>query len=131
MYSPDRRWIALHFDPANGPRSLLLAPAASDGKAAPEREWIPVMDRPGIHTRPFWSPNGNVLYFLSTAGGDRSLWAQRLDRASKRPLGDPFVVYQPSAERRFQHGPWFGPALGPRQIIFPVIESTANIWLAE
>ncbi len=130
MYSPDGLWIALHYAPNDGPRGIFVT-SVRDGRAAPENEWIPLMNRPGSHTRPWWSPDGGVLYFLSTAEGDTNIWAQRLDRATKRPLGDPFVIYRPSGERRTQTGPFFGPALGPNQIVFPLFESRGNIWLAE
>ncbi|MBI3693623.1 MAG: serine/threonine-protein kinase [Acidobacteria bacterium] len=131
VYSPDQRSIALHFAPADGPRGIFLAAAGADGKAAPQSEWIHLMDRPGTHGRPWWSPDGNLLYFLSSARGQEEIWAQRLDRATKRPLGDPFVVFSPVAERRIGTGNTFGPALGRNRLIFPISESTGNIWMAE
>ena len=39
---------------------------------------------------PIWSPDGNLLYFLSERDGFRCIWGQKLDPASKRPLGAPF-----------------------------------------
>jgi len=40
-----------------------------------------------------WSPDGNLLYFLSDRDGFRCLWAQRLDPATKRPVASPFDVH--------------------------------------
>ena len=38
--------------------------------------------------KPFWSPDGNLLYFLSSRDGFLCLWAQWLDPSTKHPLGD-------------------------------------------
>ena len=131
VYSPDLRWIAMHFAPGDGPPGIFLAPAR-DGIAAPQSEWIPIMNRPGLHTRPWWSPDGKVVYFLSTAEGQVDIWTQRLDPSTKRPLGDPVAIYRPRSEQRsLQTGHPFGPALGPNRLIFPIYETTGNIWLAE
>jgi Tol biopolymer transport system component len=131
-YAPDGRWLAFHFEPSpQTPRAIYLVPVR-DGKAAGENEWIAVMDRQGIQARPWWSPDGNVIYFLSTAGGKYEVWAQRLQTATKRPLGEPFRIYSPPGERySINNGPWFGPAIGPHSLIFPVNEAFGNIWIAE
>jgi hypothetical protein len=131
-YAPDERWLAFHFEPSpQTPRAIYLVPVR-DGKAAGENEWIAVMDRQGTQARPWWSPDGNVIYFLSTAGGKYEVWAQRLQPATKRPLGEPFRIYSPPDERySINNGPSFGPAIGPHSLIFPVNEAFGNIWIAE
>jgi eukaryotic-like serine/threonine-protein kinase len=131
-FSPDGQWLAFHFAPApETPRAIYLAPVR-DGQAAGESEWIAIMDRPGSQTRPWWSPDGNILYFLSTAGGKMEVWAQRLRPATRRPVGEPFRIYSPPGERYFiRTGTWFGPGIGPRFLVFPVSETTGNLWIAE
>lgn len=130
IYSPDRSWIALHFAPTDGPGSLFLAPAAPDGKAAPDSEWIPVMDRPGIH------PACSGLRTGTSSISSPPLKARRASGPSVwialpgALWGTPSSSIGPPASG-LQSGPWFGPAVGPKQIIFPVIERTGNIWLAE
>jgi Tol biopolymer transport system component len=132
VFSPDGRWFAFHYAPDPGnPRAIYLVPMR-DGQVAGESEWIAVIDRPGIQTRPWWSPDGNVIYFLSTAGGKMEIWAQRLQPATKHPLGEPFRIYSPPGERySINTGTWFGPGIGPQNLVFPINESTGNIWLAE
>ena len=132
VFSPDQRWIAMHYAPDPGaPRAIYLSPV-HDGHVADKREWIPVMDRPGRQTRPWWSPDGNVLYFLSTSGGKQEIWAQRLQPETKHPAGEPFRIYGPPGERySISTGTWFGPGIGPKNLIFPMREETGNIWIAE
>ncbi len=131
-FSPDDQWFAFHYAPDPGnPRAIYLAPVR-DGQAAGESEWIAIMDRPGSQTRPWWAPDGNVIYFLSTAGGKTEVWAQRLQPATKHPLAEPFRIYNPPGERySIRAGTWFGPGIGPRFLVFPVSETTGNIWIAE
>ena len=132
MYSPDQRWMAFHYAPNPGsPRAIYIAPVR-DGHAADKSEWIAVMDRPGRQTRPWWSPDGNMLYFISTSGGKFEIWVQRLHPFTKRPVGEPNRLYSPPREKySINTGTWFGPGIGPHNLIFPKAESTSNIWIAE
>jgi Tol biopolymer transport system component len=131
-YSPDSRWIAMQYGPGGGaPRALFIMPAR-DGKAPPQTEWTPIMDRPGLHRRPWWSPDGARLYFLSTAEGPEAIWSQGLDRNTKRPVGEPALVYRPQAERlQVTATTYFGPGEGRDRLIFGMSESIGNIWIAE
>ena len=132
MYSRDQHWMALHFAPNPGSRRAIYISPVRDGHAASKTEWISIMERPGRQTRPWWSPDGNVLYLLSTSGGKQEIWAQRLQPQTKRPIGDPFRVYSPPGERySISTGTWFGPGIGPRNLIFPIQEQMSNIWIAE
>jgi len=62
--SPDGQWVAFHVPrPASEP--IKIAPVR-EGKAAAEAEWVTVADTAGASRRPWWSPDGNLLYFLSS-----------------------------------------------------------------
>lgn len=131
VLSRDERWMAIHYAVTENIRAIYIAPVR-DGSAAPREQWIAVMDRPGVHVRPWWSPNGQILYFLSDAGGKVNVWAQRLTPGDKKPVGKPFVIYSPP-EGRFtvSAGSAFGPAVGPASLIFQIVETNTNIWLGE
>ena len=130
VLSPDQRWLAVLFGGINAPQGLFLAPVGENGAARPQSEWITLDDRPGT-SRPWWSPDGNVVYYTSRAAGQADIWARRLDPKTKQPRGEPFIVYSPPAQRGLRTGPDFGPALGSQQLIFPMLERTGNIWIAE
>ena len=132
-YSPDGRWAAVHYAPGGAaPPGIFLA-ALRDGKAAPSNEWIRIMGRRGTHTRPWWSPDGNTLYFLSNAGADMEIWRQKLKPGAKTPDGEPAVVFQADREtgNRLLNLPAFGPGEARDFLIFPISRSTANIWIAD
>jgi len=116
----------------DAPPGLFAAPIGENGAAKPASEWIVVAERPGTNPRPWWSPDGSVIYYLSgTQSLQQDIWARRLDPATKKPLGEAFAVYSPPAQRGLASTQAFGPALGSRQLIFPIVERTGNIWLAE
>jgi Tol biopolymer transport system component len=130
--SPDGNWVVFHL-PRPGSEPLKIAPVR-EGKAAGEAEWITVTAAAGLNRRPWWSPDGNLLYFLSTRDGYGCIWAQRLDPSTKRPRGEPIAVYHFHEIRRSPDilaAAWFGPAVGRGRIVFALGEQTGNIWLAE
>ena len=92
-FSPDGKWITFLTDSGRdeAPRRILVAPFEPD-QTIPESKWIPVTDGEHRDYEPSWSPDGGMLYFLSDRDGNRCVWAIRVNRQSKRPLGDPFPV---------------------------------------
>jgi len=131
--SPDGKWVAFHL-PRTGSEPLKIAPV-HEGKAAAEDEWITVTETAGYNKRGWWSPNGNLLYFLSTRDNSPCIWAQALDPATKRPRGEPMAVYHFHQASRSPNVPGgaepFGPAVGGGQIVFGLGEKSGDIWLAE
>ena len=129
--SPDRKWVAFHF-PAVANSPIRIAPLR-DGRAAGESEWLTVAEYPGRNTRPWWSPDGNLLYFLSMKDLYPGIWAQRLDRVTRRPVGEAFAVYRFQETRKTPNmlgAAAFGPAIGNNQITFSLEEPSDNIWIA-
>ncbi len=87
-FSPDGRWVT--FEALNGNRSQLFVAALEDETdPTPENEWIPVTDDEGWADKPRWSPDGNLIYFISNRDGFFCLWAQRVAARSKQPTGAP------------------------------------------
>ena len=130
--SPDQRWFAVHYGGVDAPPGVFVAPVGPDGAAKPPGEWILVAEHPGTNPRPWWSPDGNVVYYLSGLDvRQNTIWARALDPVTKKPRGEAFLVYGPPAQRSLTAGSPFGPALGSRQLIFPIAERTGNIWFAE
>lgn len=101
-WSPDGKWIAAVVGVA-GKTKLQGVVLPSQG--APESSWIPITEELyDLALR--WSPDGNLLYFLSRKDDFRCLWAQRLHPATKRPLGASFAVehFHPPKPRILSHG---------------------------
>ena len=89
--SPDERWMLFQTVISQTQRRIFVAPLR-DWRVAPESSWIPITNGLTPDRMAVWAPDGNLVYFLSERDGFRCFWAQRLDPATKHPLGDPFVV---------------------------------------
>ncbi|HUQ91083.1 MAG TPA: hypothetical protein VM120_05320 [Bryobacteraceae bacterium] len=130
--SPDWKWVAFHL-PALVNTPVKIAPLRN-GRMADESEWIPIAEYPGINSRPWWSPDGNLMYFLSMKDNYPDIWAQRLDPLTKRPAGEAFAVYHFHETRRAPNilsAASFGPAIGKNQITLSLRDLAANVWIAE
>ena len=132
-YSPDDRWLAFHYAPGgSAPPGIFIAPLRH-GKVAPAGEWIRIMGRRGFHSRPWWSPQGDALYFLSDAGAVFGIWRQKLHPLTKQADGEPAEIYHPDTEAgsRLIAGPEFGPGETRDALYFSIFRSTSNVWIAD
>ncbi len=134
-FSPDGKWIAFTMRQNVGAQ-LIVAPFRG-AALIPEQEWIilaAVSGLPGL-TDLFWSPNGELVYFVSFVPGQRYLMAQRIDR-KHHPAGGPFRVYEfssrvfprdvsESAQGTDRFNAVGGGFVGTAR------EFTSNIWLME
>ena len=129
--SPDERWVAFQTVISQTQRKLFVAPVR-DWKAGAEEEWIFIPDARAPTT---FSPDGNLLYFLSDRDGFRCIWAQRLDRATRRPVGQSFAVLHLHAARRSLSFSLeiaaIGLSLASNKIYFAMPEHTGNVWIAQ
>jgi Tol biopolymer transport system component len=129
--SPDGRWIAFNARTDRlAPPRIYVARADASGVAG-EPDWIEI-DRDG--DAPSWSPQGNLLYHWSERDGSPCLWAQRLDPATKQPVGTPLSI-QHFHDRRLSLRNLYlgGPsiAVARDRIVFNLGEQTGNIWMTD
>jgi serine/threonine protein kinase/Tol biopolymer transport system component len=95
FFSWDDRWVVFRrltpqFKAGN---AQLLVAQVRNGVAADENHWIQITDGQFTDDKPQFSPDGNSIYFTSARDGYRCIWAQKLDPATKRPLG-PSYAYE-------------------------------------
>ena len=133
QFSPDERWVAFHVSWDERKRRVFIAPFRNEA-VAPESEWIAVTDGKALDREASWSPDGNLLYYLTEREGFRCLWAQRLDPATKRLLGPAFEVYGFHKARlsmlNFADTGWAAPSVARDKIVLTLGEQTGNIWMA-
>ncbi len=86
--SPDDRWLA--FRRTLGTVAKVYVVTAARGAALSSARQV---DEPTTTGRPAgWSPDSRILYLLLDTDGSRCLWGQRVDLASGRLVGTPYVV---------------------------------------
>ena len=85
----------------------------------------------GSEAGPFGSLDGGILYYLSRRDGFQCIWAQHLDKATKRPTGAPFDITHFHSARHRVHEFGFGPGVAVDKLVCTLSENTGNIWMAQ
>ena len=132
--SPDGKWIA--FLMRHDQTTDILQAQFRGEQSIPEDDWVTVTSMsgsPGL-TDVFWSPNGELLYYVSMENGQETLMAQRLG-GNRRPIDPPFVVHSFSGfVRPGRAGTWWDRDrlnAVPGRIIGTMKDDNSNIWLMD
>ena len=136
-FSADGHWITFVRQPVPGDVSptgsrMFIAPYKSE--TIQEEEWIPLSDGSSWDDKPRWSPNGNLVYFVSDRDGFACIWAQKLDPRTKRPREGAFAVYHSHESRCSIRNQGYGGleiSVARDKIVFSMVEHTGNIWTAK
>ena len=134
-FSPDGKWMAFHARTQMTTAQVFVVPI--DGALpVPRDRWIAVTDGASEEMEPAWSPNGELLYFLSDRDGFRCIWARRLNASNKIPIADAFAVrhfhrVRRSLRRMTGTTGMIGLSVAPGRMVFSFGELTGNIWLEE
>ena len=129
----DNRWITFYRAIGPGKAQVYIAPVR-DGPPVGDKEWIAVTDGQTRDALPEFSPDGDLMYFLSLRDGWDCLWAQRLDPSTKKPAGAAFPVQHFHSARRspvYVRAGQRAMSLGRDKIVFTMEERTGNVWMAE
>jgi Tol biopolymer transport system component len=129
--SPDEGWLALLLEKPSGEFALRIAPVRES--PVPEQDWIPVLDPEVWVSTLRWSPSGDNLFFLAELDGYACIWTQRLDPATKRPVGQPSAFYHAHSSHRSLQCPRSSRsfAVAKDHVIVNLGEATGNIWMAQ
>jgi Tol biopolymer transport system component len=128
--SPNDRWLAF-TDPPNAGRGgdapLYVSPV-QDYVAAPRNEWIKITKGEHGAYRPWWSPDGRLIYFFSFRHGFACVFAVRFDPSSAQPLGEEFPVVEIHEGTRKIWAQSLGGASD--RLFLSMREDRGNIWIA-
>jgi dipeptidyl aminopeptidase/acylaminoacyl peptidase len=120
--SPDGKWVALVL--VSEPRGF-IAPVTATPIST--EQLVPLPPDRSLSALA-WSEDGNVLYYFSRLDDYRCLWAQRLDSATKRPVGSPVPVYHFHTHQLAPFRSWVSTGAG--LMVFTLTEPHSSIWLA-
>jgi serine/threonine protein kinase len=122
-------WIAFNARTDRFAPAHVLVANVQSSDVAREQEWV-VASRDG--EAPGWSPDARVLYFWSDRDGSPCLWAQRVDPATKRPVGEPIDIQHFHGKGLSWRNLYVGApeiAVARDKIVFNLGEHTGNVWL--
>jgi Tol biopolymer transport system component len=128
--SSDGKWLAFSAHRTTTDFTIYVAPFVPH-RPPPQPEWVRVLASPDTHPNPQWSPDGALLYFSSDRDGHNCVWAQKLDRITKHPLGPPFAVAHFHARSAAMTAPsnWLPVVLAPDALLVTLQERSGQIWM--
>jgi Tol biopolymer transport system component len=131
-FSPDGRWIVFHAATHSGVYQEFLVPFRGEDPIPPS-EWIAITDKTSLTDQPRLSPDGHLAYYVTDRDGFRCIWAQRLDKSSRRPIGSPSAVLHFHSRRRSMAELELRTdlAITRDKLFFDLGEARGNIWAAE
>jgi Tol biopolymer transport system component/DNA-binding winged helix-turn-helix (wHTH) protein len=128
-FSPDGTWVAFHT--TNSPNVRHVYAAATSGRTpVTSQSWVPIVTDHGCH--PNWSADASLVYHFSFRDGAFCPWVQRVNPATKRPMGPPRpVLHLHDARLRAASGAAATNDVQGAYFYFTATESTGHIWLLE
>lgn len=129
-FSDDMKWVSFHTI-QKGRTRIHVAPYGG-GEFPGEDKWIPIFDDEALgHHYSWWSPDANLLYFVSGRIPETAVLAQPLDPATKRPRGEKFEVFRAPSGHAFLGVRVVGLAMAPGRMVVAMSDSKGNLWKAE
>jgi Tol biopolymer transport system component len=126
-FSPDENWIRYLKVDRNPLPTSYIAPIREGGLIQQEHTILAAQGN-----LPRWSPAGNFLYGWSQIDGFMCLWTQRLDPATKQPLGPLKEIFHLHDSRRsLGNEGEFEISIRRNRLVFSIRERSSNIWMAE
>jgi Tol biopolymer transport system component len=126
-FSPDDRWIA--FNAVKGTDlSTIFVTAVSGG------EWTRITEEKGWSDKPNWSPDGQILYFVSDRiTGYLNVWGIHFDPVSGKPVGEPFQItsYTSVSKMLWQERSLMNISVSEHRLVLPISEVEGSIWMLE
>ncbi len=99
--------------------------------AAAKPDWISVTEPGTWVNKPRWSPNGNLLYYISDRDGFTCVWVNRLNPMTKQPVGAPKALmhfHASSSSLDTAYG--LELSVADDKLVLDIGDSSGNIWLA-
>jgi len=129
-YSPDGRWLCFNAHGAKG--NSIIGVASATGP--PDRPWLRVTDGQDWADKPRWSPDGRMLYYISSAEeGIYNLHRVGFDPQTGRTVGAPIQITSFDSPARTISPDLgtgeLGVALG--RLALTILEASGSIWMID
>jgi len=129
--SRDGTWVAIQAGEADGTVAIYAVPLRDPPTL--REDWIRIAGGETWAGAPRWSVDGSILYLISERDDFMCVWGQRLDPATKTPIGEPFAVAHAHATSMrmltVRRSMWTL-AVGHDRLVFNAAEATGDVYTA-
>ena len=125
-YSWDGKWVTF-MRRRSGSTVICAAPVHNDGTLAGESDWVRISPENDQATRPRFAPDGASLFYAVVRKPTMELMKQKLDPATKHPMGDPVKV----AKAPFSGPGQFLITVTRDRLFYNTDEIRSNIWMTK
>ena len=124
--SADQRWVVFTVPTEPGASAVYAVPVAGGDR-------VKITSGVFFDDRPRWSPDGRIVYFLSSRSGFFNVWARRFDPDRGVALGEPFAVTELNdpAQMIPPRTVQLGMAISRDRLIVPIAAASGNIWVLD
>jgi Tol biopolymer transport system component/DNA-binding winged helix-turn-helix (wHTH) protein len=124
--SADQKWVVFTVPTEPGASAIYAVPAAGGDR-------VKITSGVFFDDRPRWSPDGRIVYFLSSRSGFFNVWARRFDSDRGAALGEPFAVTQfnDPAQTIPPRTVQLGMSISRDRLIIPIASASGNIWVLD
>ena len=124
--SDDQKWVAYTAPTGPGASAVYAVPLKGG-------ERVKITTGEFFDDRPRWSPDGGLVYFLSSRSGFLNVWARRFDGRRGMPVGEPFAVTQLNDPAHMipPRTVQLGMAVSRDRLIVPVAAASGNVWVLD
>ena len=124
--SADQRWVAFTAPTGPGTSAIYAVPMAGGDR-------VQITSGEFFDDRPRWSPDGRIVYLLSSRSGFFNVWARRFDPERGAALGEPFAVtaFNDPAQMIPPRTVQLGMAISRDRLIIPIAAASGNIWVLD
>jgi Tol biopolymer transport system component/DNA-binding winged helix-turn-helix (wHTH) protein len=128
VISPNDQWIAIQAAPLADTRVSTIYVVPRSGGT-----WMQITEGTYWDDKPRWSPDGSILYFVSSRGGVFNVWGIRFDRAHGKPVGEPFRVTSFEGPRLMILPNTGSMELGIARdrLVLPMVAGSGGIWMLD
>jgi Tol biopolymer transport system component/DNA-binding winged helix-turn-helix (wHTH) protein len=127
-FSPDGRSVAFHTTNSPNRRQVYAVPVSPE--PLDPSAWVPIVTDHGCH--PNWSPDGSLVFHFSFRDGAFCPWVQRVDPATRRPIGAPRpVLHLHDLRLRAATGALATMDVQAGYLYFTATTATSSIWLLD
>ena len=133
-FSPDGKWVVFSGSRfGSSAKHIWITPVRSDGTVG-EKDLVSLTDGNSTEIEPYWSPDGQTIYFLSDRDGFQCIWARHVDPATAQPLGAMFAAADFHHARQAIRSPSaypgdIGLSVSKDSLVLMMADSHGNIWL--